>query len=181
MLACCKLYDRSRGLQHHRWPQLPALLLLPLLAVCGLADRQYIWEHAWLQAGSSYTVWYQSRWSLQTGSAATKGCRADPLQSGHMSFSSMSRQLMPGLPKEHDEPLKSMVGCRLAAAVTEEGKTGVPLQHLSEMVSVQGFDSDRWVAAQPKDNEVRPALQLCQPSCAWLPASWAVWPALLGQ
>ena len=47
--------------------------------------------------------------------------------------------------------------CRLAAAVTREPETGVPLQHLSEMVSVQGFDSDRWVAAQPKDNEV----------CAW--------------
>ena len=39
--------------------------------------------------------------------------------------------------------------------MVREPETGVPLQHLSEMVSVQGFESDRWVAAQPKDNEVR--------------------------
>ena len=43
---------------------------------------------------------------------------------------------------------------RLAAAVEKEAQHGVPLQHLAEMVNVQGFDSDRWVQAQPKDNEV---------------------------
>ena len=32
----------------------------------------------------------------------------------------------------------------------------MPLQHLGEMVSVQGFDSDRWVHAQPQENEARP-------------------------
>ena len=37
----------------------------------------------------------------------------------------------------------------------KEGEHGVPLQHLGEMVSVQGFESDRWVQAQPQENEVR--------------------------
>ena len=30
----------------------------------------------------------------------------------------------------------------------------MPLQHLGEMVSVQGFDSDTWVHAQPQENQV---------------------------
>ena len=44
--------------------------------------------------------------------------------------------------------------CRFVDAVEREKEQGVPLQHLAEIVSVQGFDIDAWVRPEVVRNEV---------------------------
>ena len=44
---------------------------------------------------------------------------------------------------------------RFVDSVHREKEQGVPLQHLGEIVNVQGFDIDSWSRPEPVTNEVR--------------------------
>ena len=44
--------------------------------------------------------------------------------------------------------------CRFVDSVHREREQGVPLQHLGEIVNVEGFDIDSWVRPEVVKNEV---------------------------